>query len=104
LILRSTELEASQWNGPVLELGGDAVRRLGPDLLERPPDLDAMIARLRRASELPIAEALQRQQLVSGIGNMWAAETLWAIRLSPWVAVRNVSDEDLDQSWLRRTG
>ena len=95
LILRSTELEASQWNGPVLELGGDAVRRLGPDILERPPDLDAMIARLRRAPELPIAEALQRQQLVSGIGNMWAAEILWASRLSPWVAVQDVSDEEL---------
>ena len=97
LILRSTELEASQWNGPVLELGGDAVRRLGPDILERPPDIEAMIARLRRAHELPLAEALQRQQLVSGIGNMWAAETLWASRLSPWIVIRNVSDEELEK-------
>ncbi|MBA3402041.1 MAG: DNA glycosylase [Actinobacteria bacterium] len=95
LILRSTELEASQWNGPVLELGRDAVRRLGPDILERPPDIEAMIARLRRAPELPLAEALQRQQLVSGIGNMWVAETLWASRLSPWIVIRNVSDDEL---------
>ncbi len=34
LDLRSPEHEASQWNGPVLELGGDAVMRLGPDILE----------------------------------------------------------------------
>ena len=95
LILRSTELEASQWNGPVLELGGDAVRRLGPDILERPPDLQTMVARLRRAPGLPLAEALQRQQLVSGIGNMWAAEVLWERRLSPWVTVQNVPDEEL---------
>ena len=54
-----------------------------------------MIARLRRAPELPLAEALQRQQLVAGIGNMWAAEALWASRLSPWLAVRDVSDEEL---------
>jgi len=95
LILRSPELEASQWNGPVLELGGDAVRRLGPDILERPPDLETMVARLRRVSELPLAEALQRQQLVAGIGNMWAAEALWASRLSPWLTVKDVSEEEL---------
>ena len=95
LILRSAELEASQWNGPVLELRGDVVRRLGPDILERPPDLEGMIARLRRAAELPLAEALQRQQLVAGIGNMWAAEALWERRLSPWLAVRSLSDEEL---------
>lgn len=95
LILRSTELEASQWNGPVLELRCDVVRRLGPDILERPPDLEGMIARLRRAAELPLAEALQRQQLVAGIGNMWAAEALWESRLSPWLAVRSLSDEEL---------
>ncbi|MBA3380550.1 MAG: DNA glycosylase [Actinobacteria bacterium] len=95
LILRSAELEASQWNGPVLELRGDVVRRLGPDILERPPDLEGMIARLRRAAELPLAEALQRQQLVAGIGNMWAAEALWESRLSPWLAVRSLSDEEL---------
>ncbi|MGI8479209.1 MAG: Fpg/Nei family DNA glycosylase [Gaiellaceae bacterium] len=96
LILRSTELEASQWNGPVLELRSDGVRRLGPDILEQPPDLETMIARLRRAPELPLAEALQRQQLVAGIGNMWAAEALWASRLSPWLPVRNVSDDELE--------
>ena len=95
LILRSAELEASQWNGPVLELRGDVVRRLGPDILERPPDLEGMIAGLRRAAELPLAEALQRQQLVAGIGNMWAAEALWERRLSPWLAVRSLSDEEL---------
>lgn len=95
LILRSTTHEASQWNGPVLELRADAVRRLGPDILERPPNVELMVARLRQAPELPLAEALQRQQLVAGIGNMWAAEILWESRLSPWVAVGNVSDEEL---------
>ncbi len=95
LVLRSPDLEASQWNGPVLELGGHGVRRLGPDILEQPPDVETMILRLRRASESPIAEALQQQQLVSGIGNMWAAEVLWASRLSPWLTVRAVPDEAL---------
>ena len=98
LTLRSRELEALQWNGPVLELSDRAAARpLGPDILERPPQIDAMIARLRRASTLPLGEALQRQAHVAGIGNMWAAEVLWAVRLSPWLAVRDVSDDELER-------
>ena len=96
LTLRSGELEALQWNGPVLELSDKAARRLGPDILERPPQIAAMVARLRDAPSLPLAEAVQRQALVAGIGNMWAAEVLWAMRLSPWLAVRDVSDAHLE--------
>jgi endonuclease-8 len=58
LVLRGTELEAVQWNGPVLELRSGVVRRLGPDILAEPPELAAMVSRLRRAHALPLAEAL----------------------------------------------
>jgi endonuclease VIII len=95
LVLRASEVEAVQWNGPVLELSDSVTRRLGPDILAKPPDFPAMVARLRRAPSLRLAEALQRQELVAGIGNMWAAEVLWSCRLSPWLAVRDVSDEEL---------
>jgi endonuclease VIII len=96
LVLRGQELEAVQWNGPVLELRGDVARRLGLDILDHPPQFGEMVSRLRRAAPaLPLAEALQRQELVSGIGNMWAAEALWAARLSPWVPVATVPDEAL---------
>src|SRR5919202_1857966 len=87
LVLRGAEHEAIQLNGPVLELEsrGGVVRRLGPDILAEPPELDAMVANLRAApQELPLGEALQRQRLVAGIGNMWMAEALWEARLSPW--------------------
>src|SRR5438876_7714317 len=49
LVLRGSEHEAVLWNGPVLELARDArsTTRLGPDILGRPPDFDAMLARLR---------------------------------------------------------
>ena len=98
LVLRASEVEAVQWNGPVLELElSDAVtRRLGPDILAEPPDLQAMVARLRQAPSLRLAEALQRQELVAGIGNMWAAEALWSCRLSPWLRVADVSHEELE--------
>jgi endonuclease VIII len=97
LVLRGRELEAVQWNGPVLELRDDVVRRLGPDLLGEAPDLAALVSRLRRVPELPLGEALQRQDLVSGIGNMWAAEALWAARVSPWLRVSEVPDADLER-------
>ena len=96
LVLRGASVEAVQWNGPVLELASDVARRLGPDILASPPDLDAMVARLRRAPrETPLGEALLDQRLVAGIGNKWMAEALWEARLSPWTTVADVADEEL---------
>src|SRR3982751_6941027 len=47
LVLRGAQREAGLWDGPVLELDDRVVRRLGPDILAQPPDLDAMVANLR---------------------------------------------------------
>ena len=92
LVLRGSQLEGVLWGGPVLELHARALARLGPDILARPPDLDAMLARLRGADATrPLAETIQDQTLVAGIGNMWAAETLWDARLSPWLRLGEVS-------------
>ena len=94
LALRTPELEALQFNGPVLELGKEP--RVGPDVLAPEPDLDAMLVRLRAADpSLPLGEALQRQRLVAGIGNMWMAEALWEARLSPWRRLGETTDEEL---------
>ena len=95
LVLRGAEQEAVLWNGPVLALDDGPVRALGPDVLASEPDLDAVVARLRAAPDLPLGEALQDQRLVAGIGNMWMAETLWEIRVSPWLRVGEVADDVL---------
>src|SRR5919199_5485319 len=96
LVLRGAEHEAVQLNGPVLELESAVVRRLGPDILAEAPEIDAMVVNLRAApQELSLGEALQRQRLVAGIGNMWMAETLWEARLSPWRPLGDADDEDL---------
>jgi endonuclease VIII len=96
LVLRGARHEALQFNGPVLELGGDVRGRLGPDVLADEPDLDEMVRRLRGAGpKLRLGEALLRQRLVAGIGNMWMAEALWAVRLSPWTPLGALSDEQL---------
>ena len=96
LVLRGTQSEAVLWNGPVLELDDSRVRSLGPDILADPPDLDAIVAKLRGADpRTPIGEALLDQRLVAGIGNLWRAEALWRAQISPWRKLADLSDEEL---------
>lgn len=91
LVLRGSRVEGVLWNGPVLELQTRALDRLGPDILERPPRIEAMLARLAHADgERWLGESLLDQSVVSGIGNMWLAEALWEARLSPWRRLRGV--------------
>lgn len=104
LVLRGDAIEASQWNGPVLTLDPGPVRRLGPDLLADGSDPAGLVARLRRADGTrPLGEVLQDQRLVAGIGNMWMSETLWAVRLSPWLPLGKADDEALRDAlgWAR---
>jgi endonuclease-8 len=83
------------WNGPVLELHTRALARLGPDILERPPRVDAMLERMRAADGTRgLGETLLDQSLVAGIGNMWLAEALWLAELSPWRRLRDVPEPD----------
>jgi len=96
LVLRGSRHEGVLWNGPVLELSGDAVRGLGPDILDDPPDLERMLRNLRRADQgREVGDALLDQRLVAGIGNMWKAEALWEARVSPWAPLGEVPDDDL---------
>jgi endonuclease VIII len=96
LVLRGSRYEAVQWNGPVLELHARSLRRLGPDILERPPRIDEMVGRFRREDQRrAIGDALLDQRLVSGIGNKWKAEALWAVEVSPWRPLGEMSDAGL---------
>jgi endonuclease VIII len=96
LVLEAADHEALLWNGPVLELTARATRRLGPDILAEPPDVERMIERLRcEYPEREVGDALLDQRLVAGIGNVWKTESLWRARVSPWRRLGDVSDEEL---------
>lgn len=96
LVLRGRAREAVLWGGPVLELNARGVRRLGPDILDRPPDFDRMVAGLRQVDQQrPVGDALLDQRLVAGIGNLWKAEALWRGRVSPWRPLSDVSEDEL---------
>jgi endonuclease VIII len=101
LVLRGRERQAVLWNGPVLELTrgrSPAVARLGPDVLADPPDLEAMVARLRTAGpSRQVGDALLDQRLLSGVGNMWKAEILFEAEISPWRPLGELADEDLER-------
>src|SRR5207237_7984277 len=109
LVIRGGQHEAVLWNGAVLERDGRPLRRVGPDILDVPPDLDRMVANLRRDPRRAVGEAVLDQRLVAGIGNMWKAECLWAARVSPWAAVGELDDGELravlqEAHRLMRTG
>ena len=54
-----------------------------------------MLARMRTThGARRLGEVVQDQALVAGIGNMWMAESLWRARISPWLRVRDVAEQD----------
>ncbi len=96
LVLRGRTQEGVLWGGPVLELTERRVRRLGPDILARPPDFDRMLAGMRSTDQRrAVGDALLDQRLVSGIGNLWKAESLWRARVSPWRPLGELTDEEV---------
>lgn len=92
------------FNAPVVELlapGAEAnhpsLSGLGPDILDRPPDLEEIRRRARRRPpDTALGELLLDQRVVAGIGNVWRCEALFLEGRSPWAAVSSVSDDELD--------
>lgn len=99
LILRGRGRQAVLWNGPVLELvlgRPRALGRLGPDIMDDPPDVAAMAERLRGTDpSREVGEALLDQTLIAGIGNKWKAEALFEAGISPWTRLDELTDPDL---------
>lgn len=96
LVLRGDRYAGALWHGPVLELDRGVARRLGPDILADPPDLERIVANLRvERQERAVGDALLDQRFVAGIGNKWKAEALWEAQVSPWRPLAEVSDGEL---------
>jgi len=96
LVLRGGGHQAVLRGGSVLELTDRATRRLGPDILATEPDFEAMLERLRSVDQRrELGDALLDQRLVAGIGNLWRAEALWRVGLSPWRRLAETTDDEL---------
>ena len=96
MVIATDEWEAVGFNVPVAEFCKvDAPVDVGPDLLADEIDVDECVRRLRVLAGQEVAEALLNQRAVSGIGNIWKSETLWACRVSPFAKVGSIDDEKL---------
>ena len=100
LLLETDPWQAVAFDVPQVELvrseaHSPALRRLGPDLLDPDVDLNEAIRRLRREPRLPLGEAVMRQDLVAGIGNVYKSEVLFLERLDPFAAVGDLDDDRL---------
>ncbi len=72
--------------------------RLGPDPLRDDADPDLAWRRIRR-SRLPIGQLLMDQAVLSGVGNVYRAETLFRARLHPLTPGRAVKRSEWQRMW-----
>jgi endonuclease-8 len=102
-VLSFDDVVAVCFAAPVMELVRDArepVAHLGPDILVDPFDLGEVIRRARRSDAPTLGELLLEQRVCAGIGNIYKCESLWALRLDPWMRPAELDDERLRQLYL----
>lgn len=89
-------------DGRAAGLGSDSslipasVAHIARDALDPALDEDALIARLRSRS-VAVKNALLNQELVSGIGNIYADEALWAAKIHGLTPSSELSDDEWRQ-------
>ena len=105
VLVATAEFVAVGFNVPVAELltardmaRHQALRELGPDLLDESFDAGDAIARARAQSQravAPIADILLNQRVVAGIGNEFKSEVLFVAGVYPFTPVSSLADADL---------
>lgn len=99
VIIETDEWVAVAFSAPVVETYRefDQTRhprsgRLGPDLCKPEADLHECAARLFHYDDpdATVAEALLDQRVMSGVGNVFRCEVLWACGIHPWAKMSTV--------------
>ena len=97
-VLSFDDVVAVCFAAPIMELVRDArqpVSHLGPDILVDPFDIDEVIRRARISEASTLGELLLEQRVCAGIGNIYKCESLWGLRLDPWMRPNELDDEPL---------
>lgn len=71
------------------------ITHVAPDPFEASFDLVRAARRLRQTSA-PVKTALLNQEIVSGVGNIYADESLWLARLKPMTKARAIRQRDAE--------
>ena len=102
VLLATAEFVAVGFHVPVAELltardmaRHQALRELGPDLLDDSFDAGAAMARARAQGSQAVADVLLNQRVVSGIGNEFKSEVLFVAGVYPGTPVSALADADL---------
>jgi formamidopyrimidine-DNA glycosylase len=69
--------------------------KLGPEPLDQEFTPDVLRERLARRQRMPLKPVLLDQAVVSGLGNIYADETIFEAKLAPWMKVGDLTDDDL---------
>ncbi len=77
----------------------DVLKRLGPDPLVNHPADRAEFIRLVRARKRAIGELVMDQSVVAGPGNIYRAECLFRVGISPFRKGSNISEKRLGLLW-----
>jgi endonuclease VIII len=103
VLVATAEFVAVGFDVPVAELltarelmRHEALRELGPDLLDESFDVGAAVARARaQPAATPAADILLNQRVVAGIGNELKSEVLFVAGVYPFTPVSAFADGDL---------
>jgi endonuclease-8 len=99
LVLETRDWVAVCFLAPTVEVTRrpeESLRELGPDLLAADTQVAEVVRRARTADpSTPLGELLLDQRMAAGIGNVYRCETLWAKRRSPWQAIGELDDAQL---------
>ncbi|WP_301925103.1 bifunctional DNA-formamidopyrimidine glycosylase/DNA-(apurinic or apyrimidinic site) lyase [Corynebacterium glaucum] len=71
----------------------ETISHIAPDPFEAAFDTPA-VARAMRAKRSPLKSVLLNQEVVSGIGSIYADEAMWAARLKPWRTAGTMRQRD----------
>lgn len=72
-----------------------SLSRLGPDVLADTFDPIAAVQRLRETANLNVGEALLRQSVLAGIGNVFKSEICFACKVNPFRTVNSLTEDEL---------
>ena len=102
-VVRTQDFVAPCFSAPVVELltGRETARHpqlaaLGPDAMTIEFDPSEARARLRRHADVPLGVALMNQRAMAGVGNVYKSEVMFLQRVSPFLPLKDLTDEQLD--------
>lgn len=102
VMIETAEFVAVGFDVPVAEFHDPAslarhpsLSRLGPDLLSADYDPQAVAQRMRDLPEDFVGDALLRQSIAAGIGNVFKSEICFACGVNPFRKVESLSDAEL---------